>query len=112
MRLPNADNAIVPVEKLRDYLLSSFHPVGRFKARFFAALGYRSDDGPVLEQDVRMLLEGDAAKTDRTAYGQKYEVRGTITGPAGRTADIVSVWIIRNGEDVPRFVTAHPRGRI
>lgn len=110
-KLQNSDNAIVPVEKLRDYLLSPFHPVGRFKSRFFAGLGYRLEEWSVLEQDIRALLEGHAAKTDRTAYGQKYEVRGVITGPSGRTADIVTVWIIRHGEDVPRFVTAHPGGQ-
>ncbi len=111
-KLPNPDNAIVPVEKLRDYLLSPFHPVGRFKSRFFAGIGYRSEEWSVLEQDIRALLvEGDATKTDRTAYGQKYEVRGIITGPSGKTADIVTVWIVRHEEDAPRFVTAHPGGQ-
>ena len=111
MRLPNADNAVVPVEKLRDYLLSRFHPVGRFKARFFTALGYRRDEWPRLERDIRALLGGDAAKTEMTSYGQKYEVRGTITGPSGGTAHIVTVWIVLQGEHIPRFVTAYPGGR-
>jgi hypothetical protein len=30
--LPNADRAEIDVEKLREYLLSSTHPVGRLKA--------------------------------------------------------------------------------
>ena len=110
MKLPNVDNAVVPVQKLRDYLLSSSHPVGRFKARFFAALGYRTGDWPDLERDIRALLVGEAAKTELTTYGQKYEVRGTITGPAGRSAHVVTVWIVLHGEDVPRLVTAHPGG--
>ena len=110
MKLPNAGHAVVPPEKLRDYLLSTRHPVGQFKARFFAALGYHADEWPVFERDIRGLLAGDVAKTSMTAYGQKYEVRGTITGPSGRVADIVTVWIVRHGEDFPRLVTVHPGG--
>ena len=111
MRLPFANNAVVPAEKLRDYLLSRSHPVGRFKAKFFATLGYGSDDWALLERDIRTLLEGDAAQTQMTAYGQKYEVRGMINGSAGRAADIVTVWIMLHGEHVPRFVTAYPGGK-
>lgn len=44
MRLPNADRAAIDAAKIRDYLLSEMHPVGRFKAAFFSTLG----DGPDL----------------------------------------------------------------
>jgi len=36
---PNAHLAEIDPQKLHGYLLSKTHPVGRFKARFFAALG-------------------------------------------------------------------------
>lgn len=39
MRLPAAQLAIVEPAKIRDYLLSPEHPVGRYKASFFNALG-------------------------------------------------------------------------
>jgi len=39
MKLPNSENAVVPPEKLRDYILSPVHPVGRFKSAFFRGLG-------------------------------------------------------------------------
>ena len=35
MILPNIDKAVIEPEKLRDYLLSKSHPIGRFKAEFF-----------------------------------------------------------------------------
>jgi len=35
--LPNADEAVIEPAKLRDYLLSTTHPLGRFKARFLGA---------------------------------------------------------------------------
>jgi hypothetical protein len=40
MKLPNADKAYVPPNKLLDYLLSLSHPVGGSKARFFRSAGF------------------------------------------------------------------------
>jgi hypothetical protein len=53
-------------------------------------------------------LEDDAETMNITEYGIKYSISGSITGPNGRSANVVSVWIILTGEDVPRFVTAYP----
>jgi hypothetical protein len=36
------------------------------------------------------------------------ETRGTITGPAGRSAAIVTAWIVLRGEEFARFVSAYP----
>jgi hypothetical protein len=57
MLLPDADLAVIPAEKLRDYVLSSTHPVGR-----------------------------------------------------GRTAPIVSIWIVPLESPRPRLVTLYPSG--
>lgn len=46
-----------------------------------------------------------------TAYGAKYMVRGTVRSPTGILFLMVSVWMVRDGEDVPRFVTAYPGGK-
>jgi len=43
VRIRNAEHAVVDPAKLRDYLLSPEHPVGRAKARYFTALGFASD---------------------------------------------------------------------
>ena len=40
MKLPNGHNATVDEGKVRDYLLSQSHPIGRFKARVFASVGF------------------------------------------------------------------------
>ncbi len=53
MRLPNAEKAVIDAEKLRDYLLSPSHPVGRFKAVFFASLGYNQGNWQQFETDLR-----------------------------------------------------------
>ncbi len=98
--------------KIRQYLLSESHPVGRFKAAFFEALGYSSVAWEVLAKDLRRhALQNEAVATKTNAHGQKYEVRGSLEGPSGRTAELVAVWIVLIGEDFPRFVTAYPGAR-
>ncbi len=109
MRLPESDKAIVDTEKLRDYLLSPSHAVGRFKAAFFASLGYSQANWRQFETDLRRQhLVRDAILHQETLHGRKYEIPGTMTGPAGKAREMVSIWIIRVGETVPRFVTAYP----
>ena len=107
MRLPHADLAVVPPEKVRDYLLPASHPVGRFKARFFASLGYSPDRWELLASDLKALAaDGDAAEGEVSDYGPKFEVRGRTTGPEGRAADVVSVWIVLAGARAPKLITA------
>lgn len=109
MRLPNPDKAVIPEQKLRDYLLSPSHPIGRFKAQIFNELGYFQRNWPVLRADLKsLLLANDAIEKEITGYGVKYEIRGKIKGPSGKSLTLVSAWIIRTSEDYPRFITAYP----
>ncbi|HEY2463314.1 MAG TPA: hypothetical protein VGI32_04600 [Steroidobacteraceae bacterium] len=109
MILLNRTAAVVSPEKLRDYLLSPTHPIGRYKAQFFGSLGYDQNNWQTLDRDLRALLLSSAEPLQATKYGQKYAVAGSITGPNGRVAEIVAVWIILAGEEMPRFVTAYPK---
>lgn len=98
MKLPGAGQAIVEVAKIRDYLLSLEHPVGRSKARFFRALGFSSDRWlQLLGELKRIAVEGEAELAEKNDFGQKYIVRGTILGTQGRT-----------GEETSRLVSAYP----
>jgi hypothetical protein len=111
VKLPDAEDAQIEPAKLRDYLLSSTHPIGRFKYRFFSRLGYTSGQWRRLEADLRELaVTGEATPGESTEYGQKYEVRGMLKGPSGRMAEVVTVWIVLAGQETPRFVTAFPGG--
>ena len=113
MRLPNAERAIVDPVKVRDYLLSPEHPLGRAKARFFTALGFARDNWPELQAALLAhAAAGEAELGAASPYGQKYTVRGIRQGPAGRSASVVAAWIVLQGEDAPRFVTAYPGERL
>ena len=104
MQLPNAGQAIVEPRKIRDYLLSPNHPVGQHKATYFRKLGFtRKSWGSLAEAIRQIAVAGDAVNAGRTAFGTKFRVTGRIG-----TAEIVTVWIILEGEEVPRFLTAYP----
>lgn len=108
MKLSKTDKAVISETKIRDYLLSSVHPIGRFKSIFFNDLGYFSDNWKTLHDDLKGFLHLDATLKEQTEYGSKYEIRGGITGPSGKSAMLVTAWMVRAGEDFPRFVTAYP----
>jgi hypothetical protein len=100
---------IIDPAKLRDYLLDPNHPRGATKARFFQSLGYSRLAWRRLDADLRRAHSSQIVQLERlTEYGRKFRMVARITGPNGRSAVVVSIWIVRTGESVPRFVTAFP----
>lgn len=92
--------------------MSSEHRTGRFKAAFFATLGYSARDWSRLAVDLRRHAQvGEVGPARQNPYGTKYEVRGSIRGPSGKRAELIAVWIVLTGETAPRFVTAYPGER-
>lgn len=84
-----------------------FHPVPpKAVVALARVLGYPS------AYDVAYLkkqhLGLDVKEVEKTPFGQKYSIEGPLVGLNGRKALLVSVWIIKEGEGVPRFVTAYP----
>ena len=108
MRLPNADEAIVEIAKLRDYCLSPTHPRGRHKARMFAAaLGLTADDAEVLRAALlQAVLTVDATVAEQDAFGQRYVIDFRMQGPRGE-AMVRSAWIVRTGEQNPRLTSCY-----
>ncbi len=110
MSLSNADRAVVAPTKIREYLLSETHPVGRFKAAVFITLGYSANRWEILRDDILALARtGPAAPGKPSPFGQTFEVDGILTGPSGRSVEIRTIWIVPATESPPRFVTAFPR---
>ena len=111
MRLPHADDAVVDRVKLVDYLLSTVHPVGRFKARFFNRLGFVAERWTEFETALRVKhLSQDAEPGRAEPHGQLFTIRAILTGPAGESALVLSVWFLPAGSSQPRLVTAYPGG--
>ena len=107
--LPDAQQATVDPSKVRDYPLSPTHPIGHFKAVVFNALGYTVESWPLLVDDLLTLARSEPAVPGQPSpYGEKYEVSGKLTEPNGRSAKLTTVWLLKTGERIPRFVTATP----
>ena len=110
MTVPNADRAIIAVDKITGYLLNVSHKRGGPKARLLLSVGYRADVFQQLESDLRSQhLSLDVTRTSKNAYGVVYEIDGPVETPSGRVVRFCSVWQIDTGTDVPRFITMYPR---
>ena len=110
MKLPNGHKATVDERKVRDYLLSQRHPIGRFKARVFASVGFAPGNWQLFARALAELAAtGEAALDAEDAYGRKYLVTGALSGPTGAVLEVVSVWIVPSEGDAPRLVTVYPR---
>ena len=108
MKLPNADRAVISEANLRDYLLNEGHPDNRGKARVLRALGYTQANWRRLEQDLReQHVEQDGRSGNPSKYGPTHRIAATLRGPEG-TATMISIWILRSGEDSPALVTLYP----
>jgi hypothetical protein len=109
MRLPGRDKAVVSERKIRAYLLSSRHPVGRHKAVWLMAFGFVPKRWAELEGALRRHAAAhDVTAVERSAFGSRYVVEGTLVTPDRRNPVARSVWFVAHGTERPRFVTLYP----
>jgi hypothetical protein len=106
MKIPNAENAILDIEKLRSYFLNAAHSKGKDKARvFMSALGVRQTDALWLRGEILGRLPSAAAVQQiEDIWGIRYAVDMEITHDA-KSAIVRTIWIILSADDRPRFVT-------
>ena len=109
MILPHLERAILPKEKLTDYLLSDTHPDGAPKAEFFRRFGYGPDNWQELARSLlNHAAEHNIMKEETTPFGVRYVIEGPLTAADGRRPNLRAVWFIDTGTDIPRLVTAYP----
>jgi|SRR5918912_1400780 hypothetical protein len=110
MKLPNAERAVIDMEKLHDYCLNSNHPKGKYKARvFLEKLELKADDVERLREMVlEAISQKEAMAKDPSTCGQRFYVD---FGYERRLlyvvmqASVRSVWMIRNDEAFPRLTS-------
>ena len=105
-RLPHSDEAILDIRKIEDYCLSPSHPRGRHKARVFReALDLRRSDASWLRDGLlEAARSGEAFQVAEDTWGTHWRLDVTIRRQE-RSAVVRTIWIVRTGESVPRFVT-------
>lgn len=109
MRLPNRENAYIPLSKLKDYLLSETHSVGKSKAKLLRSAGFNETNVTLLKEGLLSIAHSEQLKeTDASHHGIKYIIEGALKTPTGGSIKMRTVWIIDKGQERPRFVTAYP----
>ena len=94
------------MRKLHGYCLSLEHPRGRHKARVFAsAMDLTAEDSEELRQALlSATVSEEAAPAEEDGYGQRYMLDFEMNTETG-SATVRSGWIVRSGEDFPRFTS-------
>ena len=109
MLIPNAENAVVDIRKLRDYCLNPEHDDGKHKARLFPSiLGITPDNAEKLRQIlVEVIQTHEAQLGRRDGFGQRYTLDFTIEWK-NKSATLRSGWIIEHDSEIPRLTTCYP----
>ena len=109
MKLSNVDAAFVPKAKVVDYLLSPTHRIGKNKAAFFLSFDFSREQWTELKEALLLhAREHDISDQEETPFGRRYSIDGTMLAPSGDRLNVRTAWFIDKGDNVPRFVTAHP----
>ena len=98
--LPSLDDAVIPVEKLRDYALNMEHAEGRHKATVFKeVLGIESQHADVLAELLRSTLPSAPAEQGKAGkYGEYWTTYHRIIGLNGQPAIVTAAWILKKEE--------------
>lgn len=106
MKLPNGEQATIPIEKLTQYCLNPNHPSGKHKARVF-----QSKLGITLETVDRLIpliqqaaIEGEVVQQEDTPFGQVFKVDWEI--PNTESIQLRTTWEITPDNNFPRLITA------
>jgi hypothetical protein len=108
LKLPNAEHAVVEIEKLLTYSLNPEHEVGKHKALVFrAALGITLDDAAWLRETIlRQVVSAEATSGPASPFGEKYVVDMEVTR-GERSAVVRTAWIVEYGTDFPRLTSCY-----
>jgi hypothetical protein len=109
MKLPNAEQAVVPSRKITHYLLSTAHRDGQHKAEFFSRFGFKLE---VWEELASALLDHarkyEVVEIVPTPFGQNFVIEGALPAPDGRSPDVRVVWFIAKNGETATLATAYP----
>ncbi len=107
-RLPNYTNAQIAIEKLSEYCLNELHPVGKEKAIVFkSALGITAEHTSLLKEAICEGLQHNyCSEKVGDKFGKRYLVKMKLC-IFEKEAEIITSWIIKEGEDFARLTTCY-----
>jgi hypothetical protein len=103
MQLPS--DAIIEPQKLTNYLLV-LQPKDD-KSKYLKKGGYTLENWQQLEADIRsQILTQPAHFLEKTNYGKKYMIVGTLNGRNSIAIKVKTIWMITG--NITKFVTLVP----
>ena len=109
MKMTNCINSIVNSSKITNYLLDENHEQGRSKAKFFKSFGFiKEEPETFITSLISHANERTVDSIVENKHGIKFILKCDLNSPDKRNPCIRSVWIIKNGDKIPRLVTAIP----
>ena len=107
MELPFPEKLRIDESKLVSYLLSQANSQG--KASFFLGFGFRPEAWSLFADALKAQARTNpVAVVVASPYGTRYSVDGELETPSGRQPRVRTVWILEEGSDELRLITAHP----
>lgn len=113
--MPNRAKAQTPLEKFTSYSLNERNPNNKGKAEAYRrALGYTRENARDLRDKIHTAVTSGQVKpyeVSQSEYGTKFKYRIPVTGPNGKTKNVIAVYQIDKGDFIPRMITNYVEGR-
>ncbi len=113
--MPNNTNANTPREKFVNYSLDPNNSNAKGKAEAYEkGLGYTKQNADGLISQIHTAVTTGTAKpydVSKTEFGVKYKYRIPVTGPNGKTKNVIAVYQIDKGSNTPRLITNYLEGK-
>jgi|GEM_PF-491073 len=105
--LPNADKAVLPIEKFTEYALNPLKQKDKSIA-FEKYLGYNLDNYQKLIDNIKANIKNFSAeaKPDK-GYGQRYKVVMELIGENGMKAKVLTAWIVDKDTGETRLISLY-----
>ncbi|MDR0935472.1 MAG: hypothetical protein LBM98_02185 [Oscillospiraceae bacterium] len=105
--LPRADEAVIPFEKFTKYALNPDGDANKAEA-FLMALEYDLTNYEMLIEDIKLNITNyNAVPKPDLGHGQRYEIIMELTGPNGKTANVLTAWIDDKETGEMRLINAY-----
>lgn len=106
--MPNFSEAETPKEKFINYSLDYDNPNAKGKAEAYQkGLGYTKNNASGLISQVHNAVTSglNPYEVSQSNFGTKYKYRIPVTGPNGKTKNVIAVYQIDKGTTKPRMIT-------
>ncbi len=106
MKLPFQNRLIIEESKIRNYLLDTLHHSGADKAAFFVS--HSCNVFSLKEIILKQAKDEEYTIKFETLFGEKYILESSVIMPDSKVIVLRSVWIVLDGTNFVKFVTAYP----